>query len=291
MKKILFIAIASALSLTMNAQALFNVMASSNVTEGANTVKSGDALSSGQSLTVKSGGYLALIHVSGKALEVREAGTYKADDLAKKLTTSESSFTMKYADFVGNKLAANEGDGHNYDVTGSVHRAIEGEVSFVSPARIQMVKDISASLTWNAVKGYKNYTILVTTLHEEEVYVKEVSDTMIVLDLSKTELKENETYLVQVSTKDGSIKSDPTKVMLTIKSSQDSEAIRGMVSKLSSELKDDSPIDNMLLASYYDSKGLKLNAENSLRKAKQLAPGVKDFERNYNKYLTSNGGF
>lgn len=288
MEKLTISLFALALALSVNAQKLFSVMASTSATKGSTAIASGDVLNAGESITVSNGGYLALIHVSGSTLELKEAGTFTSDALAQKLTTSSDGFASKYADFVMSNIAATSADGHNYDVTGSVHRGSSQDLALIAPSHIDMVKEIPAKLSWNKVGNHTQYVVYVLNLFSEPMFIKEVSDTTVMLDLSNTELADTTKYLIQVKTKDESYESDPSAVVLGVKSSQDSQSIKTMVSRLSNELDSNSPIDNMVLASFYDSKGMRLNAENSLRTAVQLAPGVKDFERSYTKYMVNN---
>ena len=48
--------------------------------------------------------YLGLIHTSGRSITIREAGTFDAADLLKKVNTGNTAVATKYADFVYSKL-------------------------------------------------------------------------------------------------------------------------------------------------------------------------------------------
>ena len=283
MRKLLFIAIASLFTLSVNAQEMFNVIASSGT-----SLKSGASFSKGESVKVNSGGYLALIHVSGKTLEVSEAGTFKCEDLAQKLASSQSSFSAKYGDFLASKMTATDEKGHQYDVTGSVTRDIQEDLVLFAPKNIDMVKEIHARLTWSAIEGNKESTVKVIDLYEEIVFVENVLDTTFMLNLAGAPIDDKVQYFIQVETKDESYASDHEDVVLKVKSTEEAKSIQTIVSDLSSHLNESSPIDNMMMAKFYDSKGMTLNAENSLKNAVNLAPGVEDFRTSYIHYLKSN---
>src|SRR5688572_26500544 len=82
----------------------FRVMAS----KGTNEVKSGDSwqaikpgssFKTGDELKLAENSYVGLIHVSGKPVEVRDAGTHKVADLAKSIQPGQSVLN-KYTDFI-----------------------------------------------------------------------------------------------------------------------------------------------------------------------------------------------
>src|SRR5688500_12496233 len=62
-------------------------------------VKVGASLKSPDEIKVSENAYLGLIHVSGKPLELKNAGNYKVIDLAAKVGTG-TSVLNKYTDFI-----------------------------------------------------------------------------------------------------------------------------------------------------------------------------------------------
>src|SRR5882757_5974005 len=110
----------------------FKVMAN----KGANEVKSGDgwqpiktgaSLKSGDELKISENAYLGLVHVTGKPLEVRTAGSYKVADLAAKMSGGASAMN-KYTDFILSSNSA-EAKKNRLSATGAVHR---GEPTLLS---------------------------------------------------------------------------------------------------------------------------------------------------------------
>src|SRR5437867_10309521 len=90
--------------LTRAQEYTFRVLAN----KGANEVKSGDTwqpvktgaqLKKGDELKISENASIGLVHVSGKPLEVKQAGNYKVDLLAEKVGTG-SSVLNKYTDFI-----------------------------------------------------------------------------------------------------------------------------------------------------------------------------------------------
>src|SRR5688572_17001615 len=62
-------------------------------------IKTGSTLKQGEELRVADNAYLGLVHVTGKPLEVKQAGNYKVDDLAAKIGGG-TSVLNKYTDFI-----------------------------------------------------------------------------------------------------------------------------------------------------------------------------------------------
>src|SRR4051812_7248465 len=96
------------------------------VNKGKNEVKSGDSwlpiktgtsLKSTDEIKVQENAYVGLIHVTGKPLEVKEAGKHKVVDLSAKVNGG-SSVLSKYTDFI---LSANTQKKNNLTATGAVH--------------------------------------------------------------------------------------------------------------------------------------------------------------------------
>src|SRR5688572_5081406 len=90
-------------SLVLGQDYTFKVLAN----KGTNEVKSGEnwaplktgaSLKKGDELKLAANGYVGLVHVQGKPMEVKEAGSYKVDDLAAKVGGG-TSVLNKYTDF------------------------------------------------------------------------------------------------------------------------------------------------------------------------------------------------
>ena len=97
------------------------------VNKGRNELKSGNnwqqlkvglSLKSADELKISENSYLGLVHVSGKALELKESGNYKVVDLAAKVNGG-SNVLNKYTDFILSSATAPK---NRLAATGAVDR-------------------------------------------------------------------------------------------------------------------------------------------------------------------------
>ncbi|MBD1209019.1 MAG: hypothetical protein H9535_11335 [Ignavibacteria bacterium] len=119
-------------------------------------------------LRIDAGGYVALVHYTGKSLELRNAGTYKSTELEQRLAQGQASSTQKVATFVLNAMGQkNKSDSHreNMNTLGAVARMSTGddkEVTVLVP-RMGSVTDSAVFLQWysDATGGSQTGTGLV----------------------------------------------------------------------------------------------------------------------------------
>src|SRR5262245_31834962 len=90
-------------------------------------VKTGASLKPGDELKVSENAYLGLVHVSGKPLELKQAGKYEVTKLAASVNAG-TSVLAKYTDFILSSNSA-EAKKNRLSATGAVHR---GEPSLLS---------------------------------------------------------------------------------------------------------------------------------------------------------------
>ena len=266
----------------------FKVLASKGVAQvdngsGWTLLKSGSKLDKKSKVKISQGSYVGLMHTSGKTLELKTPGTYEVENLSGKLNNSQSSFTSKYASFVLNQ-SSGETAAQNYNVTGSVSRGTIPEgVKILAPQYIKMYKNIPATIAWESNEE-AGFVVSVVTLFNETIVSLETDNKFIDLNLKELKL-DKDTYVLRVA-----LKSDPNKVeekaLKIIDPSKESAVLDG-VTKLSSELSEESPLDQLTYASYFEEQGLTTYALSSLSKAYNLAPDVEDFETLRTQYYFS----
>lgn len=273
-------------TLGMSQSYTFKVLASKGVTQVDNgsgwaVLKTGTKLNKNSKVKVSSGSYVGLMHSSGKTMELKSAGTYSVENLSGKLNNSKSSFTSKYASFVMNKMDASE-EGQSYNTTGSVSRGASdifkpGEkVKVLAPKHIKIFKNVPAQLAWESVSVEGGYVVSVVDLFNETYWSAETTNKSIEIDLSNVKVVEGTNYLIRVSSKaDASIMEE--KPVILIEASKEKIIINELAS-ISAEIDQESPLDQLTMASFFEEKGLTIYALSSLSKAHELAPEVEDFE-------------
>ncbi|HAS45186.1 MAG TPA: hypothetical protein DCS93_32180 [Microscillaceae bacterium] len=217
MKNILLVVACGVLTIGVQAQSKFRVLASS----GKNTIAGknkklyvGNSLAGNQNVNVSSRSYLSLVHKSGGTVQISKAGTYNIASLEQKLATKRKSATGRYVTYVISELTKNGNQNINanrykyMNVTGSVKRATFNAFSVYLPESSNFYQP-KITISWQALVGTKNYLLKITDRFEEKVfYTKTLTDTITTVDFSQGQLKNAQDFLIVIESKERKIKSD-----------------------------------------------------------------------------------
>ena len=289
--------------ITSQAQELFKVMATKGGTQYAKTsaaadkknVVTGQKLYADENLMIPAGAYLALVHKSGKTIELKQAGNFNVNDISAKVSASNVSFSQKYSEYVLNELTKGDKADVNADhknhmgTTGSVERDVKMDpVKLYLPNKSNLLNQQS-TISWAPVKDAKGYDIKFTNMFEEVLYNTSTTDTSYSFDLSKMKLGTEKSLLVSVSLKDGQT-AKPTQYFISLVDGQKATDFKAKELKLQEELGNDqtSPLNALMLASFYDQNGLFLDAAVNYQKAIKLEPGVTEYNAAYSNFLSRN---
>lgn len=263
------------------------------------SLAAGDPLNPKEKLKLSSGGYIGLIHSTGKTLELKSTGTYSVSDLEAKIITGTSTFGQKYGKFVAEGMFAGNPDAKsNYNKTGSVNRAGEKtSIVLYAPLKIKALKHKPLTLNWNDCGEAHIYTITLKNFYNEEVYSVESKTNTVSIDFNNDVIPEgsNGHYLIQVVSKtDPSYSTNSTNwgnesknqiYSIEVIDSEQSAMIEKKINDLLEELDFSSPLDQMVLAAAYEQEDLMTYAVESYRKAKALAPDVDHYRTQYEEYI------
>lgn len=291
MKKTIYLLIGLMLSLSSFAQHTFKVLAckgnnalKSNGTW--NQVKAGTKLYDSNVIKVEKSGYIGLIHKNGKTLELKSEGEYTIADLTTKLATKSSNFTSKYASFVADNMNGSE-TGYKHNVTGSVTRgSAQMKFKVFAEEGFVLIKDKPATIAWDAPVENKDVVVRVMNFHNQIVYEKEVSGYETELNLAEANIKSGENYILNLIDKnDENIISKH--IPFTLLDEEKAINIKEDLTKMEASLDQESVMDQLILASFYEEKGLSIYATESLRQSMVKMPDVEDFKMNFRNYLAT----
>ncbi|MEX2230907.1 MAG: hypothetical protein WD824_02005 [Cyclobacteriaceae bacterium] len=288
--KILIIAFATLAFGSVSAQEYaFKVL----VNKGQNEIKAGNdwlpikvgaSLKSADELKLSQNGYLGLVHVTGKPLEVKEAGQHKVVDLAAKIKDG-TSVLNKYTDFI---LSSANKTGNRLTATGAVHRGPNEIKVFLPKPQQAIVFNDKISVAWAKDPKTKIYVVRLNSMFGDELDKFEVTDTTVVIDLGKPNLVNEDNILVEVSSK-----SDKERVsesfMLKKLSTADKSRIKNSLANIASQTKEQTALNNLFLASFFEENKLLIDAATAYQTAIKLAPNVPYFQQAFNDFLARNG--
>jgi hypothetical protein len=304
MKKITLLIVLLATSILSYAQdEIFKVL----ITKGANKVVTtatqedlivGKKIFGTDKIIIATGGYLGLSHKSGKTIELKNPGTYEVAKLVEQVSSQNASVSAKYVNYVAGQMTADNEDlaANRYKhmaVTGSVERATD-KIKPFAPSQA-VVLDELIIIKWNKVKvgkegaAAKMYVVTFMNMFDEALAVKETSDTQLVVDLSKLNLKKEKNIVWTVLVKEyPTVKSDKYNLQYV---SDEKKAIElhNQFTSLKTELSEETALNKLLLASFCADNKLTLNAMEYYEEAIALEPEVDEFKILYGKYLIDSG--
>jgi len=267
----------------------FKVMAN----KGNNEIKSGNAwqpiktgasLKSGDELKLADNSYIGLIHASGKPLELKQAGTHKVADLAASITGGSSSLN-KYTEFI---LSSNSDEKKNkLSATGAVHRGDNSAAIKVRLPENQYagVYNTNVVVNWDAAKIAGPYVVNIRNMFEEQLANVETSEPTIRIDFSQPKFAKETAVLIEVSSK-ADAKQKSNQYLVRKLSSTDQEKVKKLLSDIMGEVSEHTALNYFILAGFYESQGLLIDAIVAYEDAVKIEPS---YGEDYDNFLIRNG--
>ncbi|RAV99797.1 hypothetical protein [Pseudochryseolinea flava] len=244
-------------------------------------VKVGATLKPEDELNVTANSYVGLVHANGKPLEIKEAGKYKVENLAAKVSGS-SSVLNKYTDFI---LSSNESKQKRLAATGAVHRGVDFPVFLPVPDKNPVVFGNEVTIAWDAKKVAGPFVVELSSVFGDELAKIETKESKVTIDLSESTLKDEDNISVIVYQKaNRNAKSE----IYTLKrlSSADKQRIKSEFNQVSGELGAATALDKYFEAAFFEENGLLIDATTAFIKAVELEPS---FKGDYEDYLKRTG--
>jgi hypothetical protein len=272
----------------------FKVLAS----KGNNEIKSGEtwqplktgaSLKSGDELKLSDNAYIGLVHNTGKPVEVKQAGVHKVATLESKVGTS-TSVLHKYTDFILSSNSA-EAKKNRLSATGAVHRGepvAEGAIRLHLPEKEHSgVFNKTAVINWDANDVAGPYVITIRNMFEDVLVKQETPETSYVIDLADEKFSNENAILIDVSAK-----SDPgsvsTRHLIKKLSPAELEKISVAIKDLQAEVGDETAMNKLFLAGFYEQHNLLIDAITAYEQAMKLEPEVPAFKDSYEEFMERN---
>jgi len=281
-------------SLVLGQDYAFKVLAN----KGSNEVKAGDAwvplktgasLKKGDELKVADNSYLGLVHVTGKPVELKAAGSYKVDDLSNKLGGG-TSVLNKYTDFILSSNSA-EAKKNRLSATGAVHRAADANTSIkllLPENQHSGIYNNVAVISWDGSKVAGPYVVTIKNMFEDQLAKAETPETSLQIDLSDPRFANVSAILVDVSSK-----ADPKQVskqhMIKKLAPVEQEKVKKSLSEIIGEVTEQTALNKFILAGFYEENNLFIDAISAYEEAIKLAPDVPSYKEAYEEFLLRHG--
>ena len=252
-------------------------------------LKTGATLNAEDQLIASQGAYIGLMHKTGKTLEVRTAGTKKVSELEKQVNTKTTSVTSRYAQFLANKMNEKEKPGYRsrLNATGAAKRALGGDevIQVLIPSPEDSLESIAigdnAIVSWDTPEGMEVNTFIVTikNIFDEEIMKEEVNGNSINLDFNSERMQNEEgLYIIEVAAKENMEVTSGDGLAIRKLSAEEAAQYEDGLASLKSEVPEDSPLSQVIYASYYEENGLIVDALTAIENAIKMNPDVDDFK-------------
>ncbi|MFT4736278.1 MAG: hypothetical protein ACJAZM_000866 [Cyclobacteriaceae bacterium] len=299
MKNFIFI-ISMLLTSTVFAQGYtFRVLASKGANQiktadgAATSLKTGAKLNADDELVAGAGAYIGLMHKTGKTIEVRVPGAYTIASLEKKVAAKNVSVASKYAQFIANKM---NDDGSvslssRMNATGAVSRAVGGALPVVVPQGAIEILGDNAVIRWMSPEGAaegSEYTVKIQDIFDEVIYEDATTELFTKLDFTTIE-NESGLYLVTITTSVNGEEIASERIGIKKVSADDKAELIENYNALKDAFADESPLDKLVYASFFEENGMILDALTKYEEAIEMSPDVEDFQELYKAFKISYG--
>lgn len=231
-------------------------------------LRTGSTLFSGSDIKLSEGGYIGMMHKSGKTLEIKTPQVHNIDVLSKNVLTKGSSVASQYGEFLMAKMSSSDDEDvsasklNNLNVTGAVSRAVgdEEEIQIFIPKTSKVINFEDAIIKWKSIDEVSAYRLEIQNLYSETVARKEIESNM--YDLSNLQLnlaQEGGLFLVVSGIDAEGLNSQPHAIeMLT---GAEKDEVSKNLTKLKSEIKNEEhSLQKLILAMFYEENKLFLHA-------------------------------
>lgn len=248
-------------------------------------VKAGTSLMANDELKVSENSYVALVHVSGQPLEVKQPGKYTVAKLSAELKNSPTVM-KKYTDFI---LSSNEAKKSNLTATGAVHRGPAGiELYLPGKAGNPTVFNPVVLLGWNTENLNGPYQVVITTFFDDELATYSTDENFVQINLDAPEFQNETNLKVKVISKTDR-KDSGDEFALKRTSGKESQRVKGLLSEFTSSPLEETALNSYLLAGFYEKNNLLVDTSSAYLRAINLAPDVQEYRDAYTQFLLRTG--
>jgi len=259
------------------------------VNKGRNELKSGNnwqqlkvglSLKSADELKISENSYLGLVHVSGKALELKESGSYKVGDLAAKVNGG-SNVLNKYTDFILSSATAPK---NRLAATGAVDRGEDNIQVYLPTSELAGIYNDNIIIQWDSKAAPAPYLVVFRTMFEDDLDKLETSENNVAVNLSGKNFANEDNILVEVSSVSNKNKISKRYTLKKL-SKNDKARIKGELEKIASTTAEPTALNKLLIAAFYEQNNLLIDAGTAYAEAVQLAPDVPQYKEDYEAFL------
>lgn len=247
-------------------------------------VKKGISFNIGDWIRIANDAYLGLVHNSGKTTALKNPGVFEISKLASEIGLQKKGIAAKYIEFVFNTIEQKPAVSDNNQVV--VTRGGEKRIHLLLPSNAKALNRIII-LTWNPIPGENTYVVTVMGIFEDILIQEETNTNRFMLNMDLAALNQEKTLIIRVSLKANAEVHSGEHVISTL-SNNEIEVLQSELLPLIQEISQESSLDQIILASFYEQQDLLIDAIYCYLEAIQLSPEVADYKEMYDNFMIRN---
>ena len=251
-------------------------------------LKVGSILQEGDKLILSEGAYVGLMHPNGRTMELKEGGEFEVSSLVLKAGEG-NSVASKYANYLINKMSEEDVDIHSnhtqyLKVTGAVERTLDASTIKVMMPNSAEIFNPNAFVRWTDL-GEVAYVVTMRNMFDEVLLTQETSKPQIKIDLNAKELADEKLVIIKVAVKDNPALASDNYGIKKITAPK-AKTIDSDLKSLKASFQEDSGLNKLILASFYEDHNLLVDALANYEEALQINPNVEEYKIAYERFVT-----
>lgn len=293
MKKLTFISafilmVSQVIAQTNGLTVILNKGSNSHISgQDQNNLNLGMTLTQDDKITVAPGGYVALLDKqSGQTVELIDEGVYVIADVQRKLDNQSNSVLSKYGKYLASRLLPDEDNTQNLNVTGAVERGEEGFINVFLPKVTEVYGD-QFLIAWQGVDDLQNYVLTIRNHRDEVISKVRVKGNKYILSFREAPYRDMTLLSFSVQGEGESVFLSKDYGIKRI-AETDRQAIESEFRSLTKVAGNQSVLDKLLIASFFEEQELLADALAYYDQALAMAPDASGFHQLYYNFLNRN---
>lgn len=229
------------------------------------------------------GAYIGLMHSSGKAQEIKGGQKVAVADLIVNVGGKELTSLSKYAQMISQRLA--EGEAEKKVSVGT--RAVGSKIEVMMPQENELYGSMAVVKFKSSDEAPATYEVVIMDILDEVVFSAETTADSVLVDFNSVE-NDMGLYVLNVRKK-GEASFASSNYPIRHLTGDESDDITQNLEPLTSDLSEDSPLNLLIIASFFDDQDLFLDAQYNYERAIALSPDIPEYKELYQIFLESYG--
>lgn len=229
--------------------------------------------------------YICLATAKGKVTELTKAGVFSVDEVSLDLVKGNASLAQEYVKLLEINMALASENATKYNTYAAAVKRSSGNSNIMMflPSRTKVAKEPS-SIEWVSNSSSTDYKVEILNLYEEKVYSEVTTNKEIEIDFSNIQLQPGQMYRIAVSEAENK-NNVSGEIALQVPTRSELAQFETELEMLKNEVPVNSAIADMVFATYFEEKGLYLQAIPYYQRAIEKEPNIVEYQNAYNVFL------